>query len=578
MRLSARVAPGQMVVVSNLQTQQEASCRVVSVRNYPNVQGYVEIAFNQHAPGFWGVVFPEQGASAEKPAVQVSPPAPSPATKEPVPVEIPASATDSLPKDAEDGKSSKISEEPKAAEIKPQDAEPAKISTATAAMSENVDSQPSMAAEIVGALEPREPSVSDQPVKSSELSAETIAAPESEKKAEPKTPQVESDADSLVSTRELLGKLDTHVTTVSLPPDSGFHKSSHLASKLHTFSPAPNLPPKREPLRESFAHPPSMGTTPREPVPVEDAFRDLEKSLEIKKIGPKTQTAGLEVWSTTESHRAPATAKPPRRVALMAGLGVAVIVASLGTGFYLHRRTAHAAYKQTSVAPAAAPASTVAPPNNVATSDAPISTQPAGSVAAPAISSPANLAPESPKSSLSAMKAPVSKPLATAAKSNPPSHTAVPEFKAVAPTVAAPSRANAQKTAAPEAPSVLGDASTADPGGFLTNNAASSGMPEAPAPSLPVKVGGRVQEARLIHSVPPQYPTAAKENNIEGDVVADATIDARGNVTQVKIVSGPALLRQPAYDALRQWKYQPKMLDDKPIAVEMRVTLKFKLH
>src|SRR5207253_230646 len=80
-------------------------------------------------------------------------------------------------------------------------------------------------------------------------------------------------------------------------------------------------------------------------------------------------------------------------------------------------------------------------------------------------------------------------------------------------------------------------------------------------PPLQVPVGGMVQQARLIHSVPPVYPSLAKLTRVSGDVVVDALIDASGNVKTVKVLSGPTTLQQAAIETVRQWKYEPARLD-----------------
>src|SRR6266849_124830 len=77
-----------------------------------------------------------------------------------------------------------------------------------------------------------------------------------------------------------------------------------------------------------------------------------------------------------------------------------------------------------------------------------------------------------------------------------------------------------------------------------------------PVAGSPV-VGGEVQVARLIKSVPPTYPALAKSNHVAGDVTMDALVDPAGNVTGVKVISGPTLLQEAAMAALRQWKYEP---------------------
>jgi protein TonB len=91
-------------------------------------------------------------------------------------------------------------------------------------------------------------------------------------------------------------------------------------------------------------------------------------------------------------------------------------------------------------------------------------------------------------------------------------------------------------------------------------------------------VGGEVQEARLIKSVPPVYPRLAKANHVTGDVALDALIDNRGNVTDVKVVSGPTLLREAAMDALRSWKYEPARLDGRAVAAHLSITVKFRFQ
>jgi TonB family protein len=114
-----------------------------------------------------------------------------------------------------------------------------------------------------------------------------------------------------------------------------------------------------------------------------------------------------------------------------------------------------------------------------------------------------------------------------------------------------------------------------DPESLNTGIAVSNNQPSAPAAPLPV--GGDVKQAKLISSVPPVYPTLAKNQHVSGSVTVDALIDASGRVTTMKVVSGPTLLQQAATDALKQWKYQPASLDGKPVAMHLTVTIQFRL-
>jgi TonB family protein len=110
-------------------------------------------------------------------------------------------------------------------------------------------------------------------------------------------------------------------------------------------------------------------------------------------------------------------------------------------------------------------------------------------------------------------------------------------------------------------------------GGLVSGNGK---QPSAPAAPLPV--GGDVKPAHMISSVAPIYPALAKNQHVEGDVRVDALIDATGHVSAMKVVSGATLLHQAAMDALRQWKYQPAVLDGKPVPMHLTVTIQFRLQ
>jgi TonB family protein len=110
--------------------------------------------------------------------------------------------------------------------------------------------------------------------------------------------------------------------------------------------------------------------------------------------------------------------------------------------------------------------------------------------------------------------------------------------------------------------------------GIVSADVAAPAAPEF-RPDGPVKVGGNVKEPRLVSRVMPEYPIVAKQAGIQGDVVVKTTIDEKGNVVNMQIVSGPALLRGAALAALRRWRYEPSTLNNQPISVQLLVTIKF---
>jgi protein TonB len=91
----------------------------------------------------------------------------------------------------------------------------------------------------------------------------------------------------------------------------------------------------------------------------------------------------------------------------------------------------------------------------------------------------------------------------------------------------------------------------------------------------PLRVGGQVRPPIRIKEVPPVYPAIAKSAQVQGDVVIEATIDEGGKVADARVVKSVPMLDQAALDAVRQWEYQPSLLNGVPTPVIMTVTVKF---
>ena len=115
-------------------------------------------------------------------------------------------------------------------------------------------------------------------------------------------------------------------------------------------------------------------------------------------------------------------------------------------------------------------------------------------------------------------------------------------------------------------------------GGVTSAAVAAPLAPKREAPKAPVRVGGRVKEPKLLSRVEALYPLLAKQTHQQGSVVIEAIIDEHGEVTEMKIVSGPPLLIQSAMDAVRRWRYEPTYLNDEPVPVQLNVTVIFQLH
>jgi protein TonB len=101
-------------------------------------------------------------------------------------------------------------------------------------------------------------------------------------------------------------------------------------------------------------------------------------------------------------------------------------------------------------------------------------------------------------------------------------------------------------------------------------------LPEA-APRV-VEVGGKVQAAKLMQKVEPVYPLIARQARISGTVRLEAIIAADGRIRELKVMSGHPLLVQSALDAVRQWRYQPTLLNNTAVEVLTHIDVNYTLR
>jgi len=88
---------------------------------------------------------------------------------------------------------------------------------------------------------------------------------------------------------------------------------------------------------------------------------------------------------------------------------------------------------------------------------------------------------------------------------------------------------------------------------------------------------GEIKPPKLIKKVDPVYPLQAKQKGIEGIVILEAQTDAKGNVVKVNVLkSESTLFNLAAIEAVKQWKYQPLIINGQPTPVMFTVTVVFK--
>lgn len=121
-------------------------------------------------------------------------------------------------------------------------------------------------------------------------------------------------------------------------------------------------------------------------------------------------------------------------------------------------------------------------------------------------------------------------------------------------------------------------------GGILSSVPQASVLPPPPpkvekkAEVQRIRVGGNVQAAKLMNKPQPVYPPLAKQARISGTVRLSALIGKDGRIQNLTVVTGHPLLVQAALDAVRQWVYQPTLLNGEPVEVATEIDVNFTLN
>lgn len=94
-------------------------------------------------------------------------------------------------------------------------------------------------------------------------------------------------------------------------------------------------------------------------------------------------------------------------------------------------------------------------------------------------------------------------------------------------------------------------------------------------PTAPVRVTSSVQSAKLVFGPRPAYPHLALITRTQGTVRIQATIGRDGSISNLQVLSGPPLLIEVAKEAVRQWRYQPTLLNGESVEVITEIDVNF---
>jgi periplasmic protein TonB len=188
---------------------------------------------------------------------------------------------------------------------------------------------------------------------------------------------------------------------------------------------------------------------------------------------------------------------------------------------------------------------------------------------------------------------PIALPPRTASPAIPPRPRGGPTLRRVVQVPLPPITESEPATQAPQ-PDVLGDPdpdvlpclgcrSGAGGDGVVgagapgTGDRVGSGGPDV-AGTAPIRVGSGVEAPRKLVHVVPRYPELARRAGLQGTVELECVIDPSGAVAELRVLSGAALLRDAAVDAVRRWRYSPTRLGGVPVPIVMTVTVHFSLR
>jgi len=152
---------------------------------------------------------------------------------------------------------------------------------------------------------------------------------------------------------------------------------------------------------------------------------------------------------------------------------------------------------------------------------------------------------------------------------------------------AQPPQNRSSQTAAAEAPLhfVLGSAdpttkggmAPGSPGSGLENTAAN--VPARGAFDAIVPESSVDSPARVLSSIPVVYPEGARAAAIEADVLLDLVVDSEGRVASARALGGhPLGFADAALRAVRGYRFTPARRAGRPVRVQMRWTVAFRLQ
>ena len=98
-----------------------------------------------------------------------------------------------------------------------------------------------------------------------------------------------------------------------------------------------------------------------------------------------------------------------------------------------------------------------------------------------------------------------------------------------------------------------------------------------PPPVKPPRIT-QLRMASPIHKVDPLYPALARQARVSGTVELLGVLGTDGRIHELKVLRGHPLLVNAALDAVRQWIFEPTLLNGQAVEVAAPITVNFILN
>ena len=515
-QLSAAVAVGQLLFLTEKKTKKEVVCQVVHKRSHRPTVCYVELEFTEPEENFWGVSFPTQPDSARIP---------------------PAAEAVEAEETTEDDRSEPV--------VAPKSEDVAQLKGEVAALKAQLQELQLKKAEEDKDAQAQKLAAAEAAARAAaETEAKQKAEEAARKKAERATAEGGSaPANEIVPYQKPEGS--------RAPATIGMRLPVMGVGEPAPASPAPGTPPAAVPAAKVEIDP-LEDLLPKPALDFSHAPKYVDPNDPFNIYRPERQGPGTKEF-------------------VVGGAVLAVVILAGAGAWYKNKLPfLHRTPKMSAPAQQNSPAEPVSPPS-VPSATIPVDAAPKGVAA----TQPPAKGPVEQENNFT-LGATSSRPAPSAV----PPVIAPPVGPVVPPPVESPAEraALAEKGRMRVVAPAKGGGGT--PGAEKTSKnrgKAKTSEESAPVPVAPeVSVSDQpVVPAKLLHAVQPIYPPDAMRNYITGDVRIEAEVDKQGHIGAMKILLGPKQFRQVAMDALKQYEYAPATQGGKPVTSKVTVTIKF---